>query len=91
MQRAEDLRRAISQLAVRVGNKAIGLTCSIGVPEWEPGDGVDTLLRRADISLYEAKHSVAIELSKLTALQFFRSTRNGEVRPGFCNVRPNKT
>jgi predicted signal transduction protein with EAL and GGDEF domain len=33
------------------------ITCSIGVAEWEAGDTVDSLLRRADVALYEAKRS----------------------------------
>jgi predicted signal transduction protein with EAL and GGDEF domain len=33
------------------------VTCSFGVAEWEKGDAIDRLLRRADISMYEAKKS----------------------------------
>jgi two-component system cell cycle response regulator len=52
---AEELRESVSKLAIPAGNQTIGITCSIGAAEWEPGDNLDTLLRRADISLYEAK------------------------------------
>jgi hypothetical protein len=31
------------------------MTCSFGVSEWRPGDSIDTLLKRADMALYEAK------------------------------------
>ena len=54
---AEQLREAVSGLTIRAGNQAIGVTCSIGAAEWEPGDTLDTLLRRADAALYEAKRT----------------------------------
>ena len=54
---AERLRESVSSLAIRVGNRTIGVTCSIGAAEWEPGDTIDTLLRRADAALYEAKRT----------------------------------
>jgi two-component system cell cycle response regulator len=54
---AERLRESVSNLAIRVGNRTIGVTCSIGAAEWEPGDTIDTLLRRADAALYEAKRT----------------------------------
>ncbi len=57
MKAAEGLRKSINQLAIRVGNETIGITCSIGVAEWKPGDVVDALLRRADLALYEAKRA----------------------------------
>jgi PleD family two-component response regulator len=31
------------------------LTCSFGVSEWEPGDTIDFMLKRADVALYAAK------------------------------------
>ena len=39
--------------APRVANSS----APIGAAEWEPGDTIDSLLRRADIALYEAKRS----------------------------------
>jgi len=54
---AEQFREAVSSLAIRAGNQAIGVTCSIGAAEWEPGDTFDSLLRRADAALYEAKRT----------------------------------
>ena len=54
---AERFRELVSNLAIRVGNRTIGVTCSVGAAEWEPGDTIDTLLRRADAALYEAKRT----------------------------------
>lgn len=33
------------------------ITCSSDVAEWEAGDTVDSLLRRADVALYETNRS----------------------------------
>ena len=33
----------------------LSLTCSFGVSEWEQGENIDQLLKRADAALYEAK------------------------------------
>ena len=33
----------------------MSLTTSFGVSEWRPGDSIDSLLKRADMALYEAK------------------------------------
>jgi diguanylate cyclase (GGDEF)-like protein len=53
---ADDLRHAIRSL--RFGdNRGIKVTSSFGVAEWEPGDTVDQVLRRADVALYEAKRT----------------------------------
>lgn len=51
---AEELRRAISNLRFPDWDLA-GVTCSFGVAEWEKGDTIDALLRRADIAMYHAK------------------------------------
>jgi two-component system cell cycle response regulator len=52
---AEDLRTAIGRLAFDCDAGTFGVTCSCGVAEWEPGDSIDQLLRRADMALYQAK------------------------------------
>jgi len=54
---AESLRESVGSLAIRAGDRTIGVTCSIGAAEWEPGDTIDSLLRRADAALYEAKRT----------------------------------
>ncbi len=32
------------------------MTCSFGVAEWQPGEDIDQLLKRADAALYQAKN-----------------------------------
>src|SRR5262249_44842046 len=52
---AEQLRVRISGMQVQAENRRLKLTCSFGVSQWEPGDTIDRLLKRADIALYSAK------------------------------------
>jgi len=53
---ADELRRSIRNM--RFGrNREIAITSSFGVAEWELGDTIDQVLRRADLALYEAKRS----------------------------------
>jgi diguanylate cyclase len=54
---AESFRRAISELKTFADNTVVSVTSSLGVAEWEIGDTPDSLLRRADLSLYEAKRA----------------------------------
>jgi diguanylate cyclase (GGDEF)-like protein len=53
---AEDLRRSIKTTRF-TGTESFGVTCSFGVAEWEDGDTIDRILRRADIAMYEAKNT----------------------------------
>ena len=52
---ADVLRARISRLEVHPQYESLRLTCSFGVSEWEAGDTIDRLLKRADIALYSAK------------------------------------
>lgn len=54
---AERLRRRIEALSIDVGTRHVAVTCSFGVSEWRGGDSIDSLLKRADMALYEAKLS----------------------------------
>jgi diguanylate cyclase (GGDEF)-like protein len=54
-QTAEALRRQIAAIRIPIGEGTLSLTCSFGVSEWQPGDSIDSLLKRADMALYEAK------------------------------------
>jgi two-component system cell cycle response regulator len=55
LQLAEELRRACSRLSFRGNGEAFHTTCSFGVSRWSDGDTVDSLLKRADVALYQAK------------------------------------
>jgi two-component system cell cycle response regulator len=55
MEIAEDLRCAISDVRFKTGCREIGVTCSLGVAEWQPGNTIDALLQRSDMALYLAK------------------------------------
>ena len=54
---AESFRRTISRLKIRTDDAVVEVTCSLGIAEWEIGDTIDGLLRRADMALYEAKRA----------------------------------
>ncbi len=52
---AEDLRRRLAARQFDAGHDKMMLTCSFGVSEWQPGDTINWLLKRADLALYKAK------------------------------------
>jgi two-component system cell cycle response regulator len=52
---AEQMRLSLQELRIKSGNHRFSLTCSFGVSQWESGDTIDRLLRRADVALYKAK------------------------------------
>lgn len=52
---AEQLRQEISVLPLRMDGEPNTFTGSFGVSEWQSGDTVDNMLRRADMALYAAK------------------------------------
>ena len=54
---AEQLRVSIAALETKADSGVVKIRCSFGVDEWEFGDTIDDLLRRADMALYEAKNS----------------------------------
>jgi two-component system cell cycle response regulator len=45
----------LRDLVVHTMEKSVSVTCSFGVSEWQLGDTIDCMLRRADVALYEAK------------------------------------
>jgi diguanylate cyclase (GGDEF)-like protein/PAS domain S-box-containing protein len=52
---AERLRAAIAEDPIRVGDKALAVTVSIGLAAHAPGQDLDKLIERADAALYSAK------------------------------------
>jgi len=54
---AQEFRRAVERLEIFAVEQPVAVTCSLGVAEWEARDTIDTLLRRADVALYEAKRT----------------------------------
>ena len=52
---AERLRGEIAAMKFDTVKGPMSTTCSFGVSDWQRGDNVDELLRRADIALYSAK------------------------------------
>jgi diguanylate cyclase (GGDEF)-like protein len=52
---AERLRVSIGALNTDIDGEILKIACSFGVDEWEFGDTIDDLLRRADSALYDAK------------------------------------
>jgi two-component system, cell cycle response regulator len=81
---AEELRRSISNLRFSEWNLA-GVTCSFGVAEWEKGDTIDALLRRADMAMYHAKTSGR---DRVVAADTYRHTPEHERWRG--NIRTTK-
>jgi two-component system, cell cycle response regulator len=55
MDAAEKLRMHIATLEIKAHGHPIKFSCSFGVDEWEYGDTIDDLLRRADLALYQSK------------------------------------
>jgi two-component system, cell cycle response regulator len=53
----ERLRGKLAALPIKAGAETISLTCSFGISDWQRGDTIDSLLKRADMALYEAKMS----------------------------------
>lgn len=54
---AEHLRQRLAQLGLSSPQGLLNLTCSLGASEYEPGDTIDDLMKRADLALYRAKES----------------------------------
>lgn len=54
---AESLRKHIEDMENSFDNKLIKVTISLGISTFVPEDSPDTLLKRADEALYQAKHS----------------------------------
>jgi diguanylate cyclase (GGDEF)-like protein len=51
------IKDSVGRLAVRRGDDVLGVTVSIGVSEYRPGESVADWLKRADDAMYQAKRS----------------------------------
>ena len=52
---ASELQRYVRALHFEHNGQVFAITCSFGIAEWEIGDAIDRMLRRADMAMYEAK------------------------------------
>ncbi|MGI9385407.1 MAG: GGDEF domain-containing response regulator [Methyloligellaceae bacterium] len=52
---AEQVRQRIEAQYVYTSVRNVSVTCSFGVSEWRTGDSLNTLIKRADLALYDAK------------------------------------
>jgi predicted signal transduction protein with EAL and GGDEF domain len=75
MKTLETFRRTIGGLKIHADNTVVEVTCSLGLAEWEVGDTVDGLLRRADMALYEAKRKGR---NRVVAADTFAISKNHE-------------
>lgn len=57
LQKAEQLRQAVSRLVVDTDAGPVEVTTSIGVAEGQPGEAMEHTVHRADQALYSAKES----------------------------------
>ena len=55
MRFAERIRKAISGLSIMSGNVRLKVTTSVGIAVWDCKESAESLFRRADQHLYEAK------------------------------------
>jgi two-component system cell cycle response regulator len=72
---AELFRRTVSGLKIYSDDATIEITCSLGLAEWEIGDTIDSVLRRADMALYEAKRAGR---NRVVASDTFSISKNHE-------------
>ena len=54
---AERAREAVSREPIRAGDRQVPVTVSFGVAAWSPGESRESLVKRADEALYEAKEA----------------------------------
>ena len=76
---ASSLQQSIRALRFGRDDKAFAVTCSFGIAEWEAGDAIDRLLRRADIAMYQSKKTGR---DRITAADSFAPTKDDDERNG---------
>jgi diguanylate cyclase (GGDEF)-like protein len=80
---AGDLQRSLKALRFERKGEAFGITCSFGIAEWEPGDAIDRLLRRADIAMYQSKKTGR---DRITAADSFAAAKDHDEWSGVARV-----
>jgi PleD family two-component response regulator len=66
-----------------IDGETLKVACSFGVAEWEFGDSIDDLLRRADSALYDAK---AAGRNRVVAFDHAKSGAGAVKRTGIVRV-----
>jgi diguanylate cyclase (GGDEF)-like protein len=69
---AERLRLEVRRTPVRRREGTLHFTISLGVAQWQPGESLPALMRRADEALYAARHPGGDRMA----------AANGQVGPG---------
>jgi diguanylate cyclase (GGDEF)-like protein len=80
---AAQLRDSIGALNTDIDGETLKVACSFGVAEWEFGDTIDDLLRRADSALYDAK---AAGRNRVVAFDHAKSGAGAIKRTGIVRV-----
>jgi diguanylate cyclase (GGDEF)-like protein len=88
MEVAGELQRSIRALRFHHDDQAFGITCSFGVAEWEERDTIDTMLRRADMAMYEAKKTGR---DRIIASDTFVLTKSHDEWAGAARVAARQT
>lgn len=86
---AERMRTRVRGLKFKRELEVISVTCSFGVSQWQSGDQIDCLLRRADVALYKAKTEGRDRVLSATSMSDSANydSLTSIVRSGDCNSR----
>jgi diguanylate cyclase (GGDEF)-like protein len=79
---AERLRARVAGLRLQTPKVRLTVTCSLGVSEWQPGMGVDQLLKLADLALYRAKEGGRnqVQAADISSVVSEQPTAHGHIR-----------
>ena len=83
---AENLRLCCAGLEFESESGPLRITCSLGVSHWQGDDTVDSLMKRSDIALYQAKNNgrnrvqVVDEICETSNVNHYTKTVRSEAR-----------
>lgn len=63
----ERIRQAVEEKEIQFEGKTMRITCSLGVAEYIPGEGLNVLIDRADAALYRAKENGRNQVAALAS------------------------